>query len=158
MPSDYYKGKESSKNDISGGFHEEAVVTGTDSAGKMQIIPTAPGAVYSDGDRSATAPTNVAANPAQQAALDTMLKDGKASIISHSHPEGGLFPKPKPGSVTASGTIVSYEQPPSDIDRRGANGAKTYIAVSTQENKVYFYGKNGKQATFPLDKFRKVGK
>jgi RHS repeat-associated protein len=154
----YYKGKESSKNDPYGNFHEEAVVIGTDSAGKTQIINTAPGVVYSQADSNATAPTNVAANQSQQTQLDTMISDGKVSIIAHSHPEGGVFPPPKPGSIMMSGTAIDYGQPPSNVDIGGANRAKTFIAVSTRENKVYFYGKNGLQATFPLDKFRKVGK
>lgn len=58
----------------------------------------------------------------------------------------------------SSGVAVSYGQPPSAVDIAETNGAKTFIVVSTQENKVYFYGKTGQQVSFPLDKFRKLGK
>jgi hypothetical protein len=151
QPTTYYKGKESSKNDPAGNFHEEAVV-----AGNNQVIAIAPGALATS--QKATTNLTVAANPADQAALDAMWQNNQVEVVAHTHPAGGQFPPPKPGAINTGGLMVNPDQPPSTVDISNADNARLNILTSTRENKVYFYNQSGTIATFPLNTFRKLSK
>ena len=70
----------------------------------------------------------------------------------HSHPVGG----PRPGT----NIVDQFDQGPSTQDFIAAKkmGAPTNYVLSVKNNTVYIYDGNGVKVTFPLDKFKTVGK
>jgi hypothetical protein len=150
--------KDKNRKDPYGNFHEEAVVGGTGSDGKEQIIDIAPGDVTPPAvGGTATADTQIAANPTDQKALDDLWANNKVAVLAHSHHEGGEFPPRKNGQITPNPSVI-VGQPPSQVDIEGASDSRMNIVVSTRKNTVYFYNSKGIKAEFSWKAFKKLSK
>jgi len=141
-----------SVGDLSGGFHEEGGIFGTNSEGQEVVNNAEPGQ-YADPRTDS------------QATVDVFSGDNgtikKTSGMFHVHPKGSF----SPGSNTIGGVSASFNQEPSasmDIPTAkynagtGAVKGNSYV-LGARDGKVYIYNGNGVVATFPLSKFTTIG-
>ena len=123
--------------DLTGGFHEEGGIWGTNADGSDAIVPATPGAYCAPGCKKAHITPADSADPALK---DKMTKLGGEW---HVHPKGG------------SGR--EFEQEPSPTDKSVAgNGAALFpihIVVGAGNSRVYFYNESGVTEQMKLSKF-----
>jgi RHS repeat-associated protein len=148
-------------DDTKGGFHEEGGIFGTDEKGKERVIDAKPGAYANPKvDKKATLKVFEAANPDEQG----ILTDVQGTF--HVHPAGEII-ESTGDDLSVSGqktSTANFIQTPSAADVDGAGSIPINIVAGARDNTVYIYGRRDQnksgtnyRATFPLDKFRKIG-
>jgi len=108
--------------DKRGGFHEESLVWGKDSSGRIVVSPCVPGPYSPPGSKTASTDFS----PVSDAVLSQF-----ASIegFLHVHPRGD--------------ESTRFVQPPSQRDLDFVRGQAVYVVVGAYDQRVYFYDSKG---------------
>jgi hypothetical protein len=121
-----------SGEDSHGGFHEESLKWGRDSAGNVVVVRCKPGAYVRPGDPQAHTDFT-AMDPREEVRMTSV--EG----FLHVHPQGGAL---------GQGASQSFAQPPSAGDIKwAANMPFIHVVVGAYSQKVYFYDGKGQIGT-----------
>ena len=137
---------QSTTDDPQGGKHEEGVVWGQNN-GQEAIINVKPGG---QPGKDVELRLGVAANPDEQATLNTMTWDGSAHVHPGGEWKGAAFDQP-PSTDPQRGDIHRQNV----LENTGRIRGNSIVAA-VGEDKIYIYNGAGVVATFPLPSFRTI--